>query len=317
MTIQFQIMSIEESLNAHGYISNGPIGKGGFGSCYLITSTRYNQQFACKVIDSANHSSEENTNSFHREVSALIHLDHPNIIQIYDVFEEQQQKFIILEYCSGGNLKDLIDKYHGIKGDLLIQYSMQIIDALKFCHFNGYSHNDIKPANVFITSHGQLKLADFGLTEHNVLDTCKYVGSFDYMAPEVIQKIPHDPMKSDIWSLGVTLYQLASGELPFGATNGSELLYEIKMGYEKIHGIDQAFSALIKMCLSRNPLKRPSITHVQSCVKKIKENDYSTREYVLPAKRNTSMLLPMKRRLIVIPKLKQSASNNSAPYFYA
>lgn len=173
---------MQETLLRHGYTYNNPIGRGGFGSCHLVTSMKYKQQFVCKVLNNSNINGD-NAISFHREVSALNDLDHPNIIQIYDVFQESGLMFIILEYCPGGTLKDLLDQYHGVKGPILYDYTKQIVQALKYVHSKGYAHNDIKPANIFITSHGKVKLADFGLTEKSVYDTCKFTGSFDYMAP--------------------------------------------------------------------------------------------------------------------------------------
>lgn len=305
---------IEETLKNHGYICQESIGKGGFGSCFLITSTKYNQEFACKVINPTNSSNCENVSSFHREVSALIALDHPSIIHIYDVFEENNMTFIILEYCSGGNLKDKIDLLHGIKGQLLFDYIIQIVNALKYVHTKGYAHNDIKPSNVFITSYGKLKLADFGLTEHNVLDTCRYCGSFDYMAPEVIKRLPHDPIKSDIWSLGVTIYQIASGELPFGATNGSELLHEIKMGYEKIKWLPPALSYIIKICLQTDPNKRPTIDEIDEFLHKALITERKSQEYPIPTKRMSNPSLGTMKRLIIIPKVLSYGDGKASPF---
>lgn len=294
-------MSVQDNLFKHGYVYNSSIGRGGFGSCHLVTSMKYQTQFVCKMINNKNVNGNNQT-TYQREVTALVHLDHPNIIHIYDRFVENGMMYIILEYCAGGTLKDTIEYYHGIKGQLLHEYTLQILEALKYVHDNGYAHNDIKPANIFITAHGQIKLADFGLTESGVIETSRFCGSFDYMSPESIQRIPHDPLKSDIWSLGITLYELASGNLPFGAQNGSELLYEIKCGYEKIPYISSTMSNVIKMCLMKDPSKRPTVDQLLTYVKSAQDFDVKPIHSISPAKRSSNPLFARQKR-IVRPKI--------------
>lgn len=290
-------------LSIHGYELQKQIGKGGFGSCFLVYSTKYSAQFVCKIMNPKTLSARDDKNSFEREVAALVHLDHPNIIRIYDTFEEDGMFFIILEYCSGGNLKETIDYYHGVKGQQLHEYTKQILEALKFVHDHGYAHNDIKPANIFITDHDKLKLADFGLTEPCDANTSKFCGSFCYMSPEAIRGIPHDQKKSDIWSLGVTLYQLASGNLPYESTTLSELESEIKCGYEPIPFISNTMANIIQMCLKADPNKRASVNQLLNKIRLSPEFDHRFDNFHLSVKRMSNPIFGPKNR-IIRPKIR-------------
>ena len=218
---------IKRTLNEHRFRYERPIGNGGFASVHLVVNERYNQPFVVKVTKLKNGMTEED----HAEISNLINLTHPNIISMFEYFSDDVYLYIILEYCSGGSLQDVIKRDGYIKPPLLYHYYYQICAALKHCHMRSIAHRDLKPANVLIDNYGRLKIADFGLSCRNEGEIIhSFVGSRSYMAPEVITRVGYDPFLADIWSLGVTFYQMAAGCLPWNAESHKELLLSISIG---------------------------------------------------------------------------------------
>lgn len=119
-----------------GYELLDYINKGGFGSCYLVRSTKYQMNFVCKISQNPEYESKY-LNSFSREVNALTHLNHPNVVRVYDVFTIENYLAIILEYCSGGTLHSRLDEFTRIPIDKTINYTRQILDALCYMHSKG------------------------------------------------------------------------------------------------------------------------------------------------------------------------------------
>lgn len=248
------------TLANRGYNLIKEIGSGASSHCYLATSVKYNTEFVIKTIDLSLNSSDNCTltKSYEREICALGQTIHPNIIHIYDHFIEGKQLFLILEYCPGGSIKNQIQTYGTVNPVKIRKYAKDICSALSYCQKQQISHHDIKPANILIDSYGRAKLADFGLAQVNkesFSDT--FGGSLAYMAPEVVKKCPYDPFKADIWSLGVTVYQMATGSLPFDIKNKREFHVSASMGFfELCDKIPIDIKKFIKGCLRVNPLKR-------------------------------------------------------------
>lgn len=232
MNIRQQEMLDEarKTLYQHGYEDLKPIGDGGFATIYKVTSRQYQQDFAVKLIDFSLDDSSSLPASFQAEITALTKLDHPNVIKIFNYFTSETILYIILEYCSGGSLKDLINKSGFIKQQVVIELSQQIIRALSFCHTKGIAHRDVKPANILIDRYGRAKLADFGLAQHfNKSQRISiFGGSLPYLAPEILQQRPYDPKRADVWALGITFYEMAAGCLPYNETCPEKLLELIK-----------------------------------------------------------------------------------------
>ncbi|OHS99738.1 CAMK family protein kinase [Tritrichomonas foetus] len=232
------------------------LGRGGFGVVFKAINTIYGIEFAIKVMaapsaksmDSGDNSTknkkapkDEFTDGFkkpsneelaqkaieswNREVETLIKLDHPNVIRIYDHFEEDSKLFLVLEYCNGGSLEEKIIQSEGrISIEDQISYCSQIVSALRYCHQNSIAHRDIKTANILFDSHGRIKIVDFGLSlrceKNDKLQN--FSGSYLYMAPEILKKVKYDPYLADIWALGVLFYRVASAKYPWCSGNRVE-----------------------------------------------------------------------------------------------
>lgn len=230
MRQQEMLNEARKTLYQHGYENLEPIGDGGFATIYKVTSRQYREDFAVKLIDFSLDDSSSLPASFQAEITALTNLDHTNVIKIFNYFTSETILYIILEYCPGGSLKDYINKVGFIKQPVVLQLSQQIIRALSFCHEKGIAHRDVKPANILIDKYGRAKLADFGLAQHfNKSQRISiFGGSLPYLAPEILQQRPYDPKKADVWALGVTFYEMATGNLPYNETSPEKLLELIK-----------------------------------------------------------------------------------------
>ncbi|OHS99581.1 hypothetical protein TRFO_33955 [Tritrichomonas foetus] len=219
----------QQALENHGYTLLECIGEGGFAKCYKVHSSKYDQVFACKIMKISQpapkklpiQSTEENIqcnqnchniNHIHKvndknekkedkkekkmplsvlaEIESLVNIIHPNVIHIYDYFQERDSVYMILEYCNGGSVADIIKKNGPYEYPVLVDYAKQIIRALQSIHALHIAHRDIKPANIFIDSYDRPKLADFGLAEHTLTpDLSKRTGgSLPFMAPEFFKQ---------------------------------------------------------------------------------------------------------------------------------
>ena len=253
-----------EELNAtladFGYQALTICGKGGYATCWIVK--RFNledQYFVCKEFRlPENITKEVLKTSFHAEVDALIHLTHTNIVQCYDYFTKGNRLYLILEYCNGGSLMELLESGQTIHTDKIIYFAKNILSALQYLKTMNICHLDIKPSNILLDKFGRIKLADFGLScqVHEKLN--RYIGSFVYMAPEIISKTPYDPFEADMWSFGITIYQLATGKLPWPShTTRSELESIIRFGiYTFPQGTNPVVMELVKRTVIVEPRKR-------------------------------------------------------------
>lgn len=248
-----------------------PIGDGGFATVYLIKSRQYSNpdsDFVVKLIDLALDESHSLMNSFKAEIGALTKLCHPHVIQIFDYFTSKTLLYMILEYCPHGCIKDVISKQGAIHSPIVGQLFRGIFSALSFCHSKGIAHRDIKPSNILLDKYSRAKLADFGLAQPFKPDgklSRMFTGSLPYLAPEVISKHPYDPLKADVWSLGVTFYEMLTGNLPWEGIEPEQLLEEIPAKIATITaGLEPQWAPIVQAMLQINPAKRCSCADLEA-----------------------------------------------------
>src|SRR3989440_3374322 len=192
------------------------IGEGGFASVFLATDLELGRQVAIKVLETNWVKDKELSTRFRNEARAAAALDHPNILQIYDFGVVKGTPYLVMPYISGGTLADRM-KQGPFTLDEIGVYLDQIGSALDYAHQHSIVHRDIKPTNLLMRSNGQLVLMDFGLAKllENIAlaERTVIVGTVAYMAPEQYQGLVSGA--SDIYMLGVLLYQMLAGKIPF------------------------------------------------------------------------------------------------------
>ena len=198
------------------------LGSGGMADVYLAYDRLLGRQVALKVLSSRYANDEQFVERFRREASAAASLNHPNIVQIYDRGEAEGTYYIAMEYLEGRRLKDIILKYAPLSPELIVSVAIQIVEALRFAHRRNIIHRDIKPQNIMVDAEGRVKVTDFGIARAGNASTMTEAGSIlgtaHYLSPEQAQGRPVEAA-SDLYSLGVVMYEMATGKLPFDGDN--------------------------------------------------------------------------------------------------
>jgi serine/threonine-protein kinase len=199
------------------------VGRGGMSSVYRAHDLLLDRTVALKVLHAQFGADDGSVERFRREARAVAALSHPNIVTVIDRGEEGDRQFIVFEYVDGENLKQLIRRRGPAPIETAIELAAQIARALAFAHEHGLVHRDVKPQNVLLNGNGQAKVTDFGIArsldmQQGLTQTGTVLGTSDYIAPEQAQGRPVDE-HTDIYSLGVVLYELLTNEVPFPGEN--------------------------------------------------------------------------------------------------
>lgn len=250
--------NIQQLLSKHGYELKAQIGKGKFGRAYRISSKRYSEDFVLKFIPIQKTRTLDDQKM---EEKALEQLIHPNILSIYDVWEEMGGISLITEFCENGSYDQIIKQNGPLSKQQFITVAKQLLSALNYLHKKGYSHNDIKPANILMDAYGRPKLADFGLCALSDGKNSETIvrGTTLTMAPELFNRRPYNPFKSDIWSMGITFYIMAVGRTPWGDTE-KEICIGASSGVVYYpNGLNKQVVELLSKMLQQNPDNRLDI----------------------------------------------------------
>jgi serine/threonine protein kinase/Flp pilus assembly protein TadD len=209
------------------------LGEGGMGVVYKAQDQKLERTVAIKLLPSHVSESKESNSRFLQEAKATAALNHPNIMNVYEIDEHNGSLFMVMEFIEGQTLSSTLNKAksgESFSVDQAIEWTVQVATGLKAAHDKNIVHRDIKPANIMVTSAGQLKIMDFGLAKLKssvgITRTGTSLGTLSYMSPEQAQGQPADH-RSDLWSLGVVLYELLTGEQPFKSEHEAGLAYLI------------------------------------------------------------------------------------------
>jgi len=214
---------------ANRYELRDEIGRGGMADVYLAHDRLLDRRVAVKVLLPEFASDAANVERFRREAQAAAGLSHPHIVSVYDWGEEDDVSFIVMEYVPGQTLREIIQSYGRLGPMDAARIAAEIADALSFAHAHGVVHRDVKPGNVLITPQGQVKVADFGIaraeTGEPLTKTGAVLGTATYFSPEQAQGFPLDG-RSDVYALGVVLYEMVTGVAPFTASSPVSIAYK-------------------------------------------------------------------------------------------
>ena len=282
---------------ADRFVLEREIGSGGMSRVFLGRDEVLDRPVAIKVLKPGYGGTDIGAR-FRREGKTAASLSHPNIVQVYDAgedeFEGREASYIVMEYVPGGDLKDLIDARGTLSGAELSRLS-GVAAGLAHAHERGVIHRDIKPHNVLLDEHGSPKLADFGIARAldatHATRTGSYLGTALYSAPEQLHGGKVTP-KSDVYSLGVTLYHAATGEPPFNGAPievaSQHISKEPTPPRELNEAVSPALETLILDCMRKDPEARPAADDVRLGLLEAGQGVYPTRAYEESPAKETS-----------------------------
>ena len=268
------------------------IGEGGMANVYLAEDTILDRKVAIKVLRGDLADDEKFIRRFQREAQSVANLSHPNIVEVYDVEEEEGQHYIVMEYIEGKTLKQLLQKRGALTLSEVIDIMLQLTDGLAHAHEAYIIHRDIKPQNIMIQDDGLVKITDFGiamaLNATQLTQTNSVMGSVHYLPPEQANG-KGSTIKSDIYSLGILMYELLTGSVPFKGDNAVEIaLKHLKERIPSIRRqnptIPQSVENIVLKATAKNPKNRyDSVRKMNSDLKEcLNEDRINEPKYVYP-----------------------------------
>ena len=240
------------------------IGEGGMANVYLAYDTILDRNVAVKVLRGDLSNDEKFVRRFQREALAASSLSHPNIVEVYDVGEDNGEYYIVMEYVEGKHLKNLLKKRGKLTLSEAVDIMLQITDGMAAAHDSYIIHRDIKPQNIMILENGLVKITDFGIAmamnATQLTQTNSVMGSVHYLPPEQASG-QGSTLQSDIYSMGIVMYELLTGELPFKGDNAVEIaLKHLKEPIpdirEKLPNVPNSIYNIIKKATAKNPKNR-------------------------------------------------------------
>jgi eukaryotic-like serine/threonine-protein kinase len=243
------------------------IGRGGMADVFLARDTLLDRPVAIKVLFPEYATDPSFVERFRREAQAAANLNHPNIVGVYDWGRQGNTYFMAMEFVNGRTLADVLRSNGQLTPHQATDIAIEVAAALGFAHRGGVVHRDIKPANILISNEGRVKVADFGIAralnapiESGLTQAGAVMGTATYFSPEQAQGGQPDP-RSDLYSLGIVLYEMVGGRPPFGGDN------PVSVAYKQVHeqpkplnqlapDVPRAFEAIVAKLLAKNPAIR-------------------------------------------------------------
>lgn len=240
------------------------LGKGTYGKVQLAINKETGQEVAIKTIRKTKIENEQDLQRVRREIQIMSSIEHPHIIHIYEVFENKDKIVLVMQYAPGGELYEYVSKAKCLDDSEARRLFRQIATAIFYCHQNKICHRDLKLENILLDEKNNAKIADFGLS--NVFDKSRqlktFCGSPLYASPEIVQGSPYEGPEVDCWSLGVLLYTLVYGAMPFDGSNFKRLVKQISESTYFEPETRSNASPLIRRLLCADPMQRATILDI-------------------------------------------------------
>ena len=244
------------------YVFQGTIGDGAFSVVRLVRETQSGTYYACKIVPRERVATANLQSRFEQEIRINQQLHHPGIVEMYDLLSDDLNYYIVMEFCPNGELFQLIVDQQQLSEVEARPLFRQVLETLDYIHSMGVSHRDIKPENLLLDRVGLVKISDFGLSRfigaNGMVDTpC---GSPCYASPECISGLPYDGVTTDVWSAGVILYAMLTGQLPWTKRNQAQLFKQIRRGeYTVPHHLSPTCQDFIRGLMCVDVKKRLTI----------------------------------------------------------
>jgi len=273
------------------------VGSGGMSSVYRAHDRLLDRLVALKILHDYYSGDDEYVERFRREARAVAQLSHPNIVTVIDRGEENGRQFIVFEYVDGENLKELLEARGPLPVSDALQLSLGVARALAFAHEHGLVHRDVKPQNVLLNGDGRPKVTDFGIArsldiEHGFTQTGTVLGTSNYIAPEQASG-NRVGVHTDVYSLGVVLFELLTGEVPFSGDNfvavAMRHINEEPADVRTIRGdVPPRVAAAVRRALAKDPADRfPSMdafaAEIEACLAQLAASDGDDATTLVPA----------------------------------
>lgn len=241
------------------------IGQGGMADVFLAVDTILNRQVAIKLLREDLSQDAVSILRFEREAQAAASLAHPNIVEIYDVGEYQDHHYIVMEYIAGKTLKQVIRSRGPLVNEEAVDIMKQLCSAVAEAHSRGIIHRDIKPQNVIVKADGSLKILDFGIATAlgsvQLTQANNVMGSVHYLAPELAKGEPAS-FQSDIYALGIVLYEMLSGDVPFKADQAVQVaLKHMREPMPSVRAINSTVPQSLENIITRSTAKDPALRY--------------------------------------------------------
>jgi serine/threonine protein kinase len=228
---EFVPLEIIEPLRIGPYLFRGIIGEGAFSRVRLVIHEPTREYYACKIIPKDRIGKENVQQRFEIEIRVNQTLHHPGIVHLCDLLTDAHNFYVIIEFCPNGDLYQYIVTSNRVPDDEARVFVRQLLEALSYVHSMGISHRDLKPENLLLDKNGVLKIGDFGLAsfmQRGLVNTA--CGSPCYASPECISGVPYDGRTTDVWSVGVIVYAMVTGALPWTEPTQQGIFEQIKHG---------------------------------------------------------------------------------------
>jgi hypothetical protein len=266
------------------YVITGRIGKGGMGMVYRGHDEGLDRDVAVKTLSIQGNLEEESRARFEIEARAAAKLQHPNIVTVFELGDERGMPYIAMELLPGWDLEAILRSGENLLLPEKLDVTIQVCRGLQFAHEHHVVHRDIKPSNIRLLDDGTVKIMDFGIAKlantHGVTRTGMMVGTVHYMCPEAIQGQPVDG-RSDVFSVGVILYELLAGRRPFEGEGATEVLYKIVQEapppLPNAGELTSELQEIVGRALAKNPAERyPSAAHLADDLAELRQRVEAT-----------------------------------------
>ncbi|XP_072535279.1 testis-specific serine/threonine-protein kinase 6-like [Salminus brasiliensis] len=258
-------MEAIKELKTLGFKMFQKVGEGGFGMVLMADSEKQRKRVAIKIIELRQHSRQYRSKYLCRELEIIKTAKHPHIIEVHEIMVRRGHVFIVMEPAAT-DLHVKICELHHIPSAQAKTWFSQLVSAVAFLHQQDIVHRDLKCANVLLTADGQIKLTDFsyGRFYKGVKKSETFCCTPSFGAPEILMGLPYDPKKSDVWSLGVILYVMVTGHMPFKDSSKITLREAQRKALEfpQRIAVEESCQALISSMLQLDPASRPSVTEI-------------------------------------------------------